>query len=228
VHPKWLRFRHMLFRYRQVEQRIARRPGVRRLLDIGCGDGENMLRFRHLPLRMAGLEVSAPRLQAARQYGLDVLQARGESLPFSAGSWDMIYIAHVLHHVAHHGQVLGEIDRCLAADGSVFVIETVEDNPLLRLGRRIQPSWRGDALEVAWRFDDLVKELEHGGFEVEESGRYNIVFFLWEMAPLRFWPLEVLTPIFVYLDLILARFFPDAAAHCYFVLRRRRVDDGEA
>jgi len=219
---KWLAFRHKLFRYRQVEQAVARRPGLERLLDVGCGDGENLLRFRHLPLKLAGLEVSRPRLQAARAHGLDVLQGRGEALPFAGRSSDMIYIAHVLHHVRQYDRVLAEIQRCLAPGGVVFVVETVEDNPLLRLSRRIRPSWRGDDLEVKWRYAALREALEEGGFEIEDSGRYNIVFFLWEMLPLKFWPLEILTPLFVYLDLALARLLGDGvAAHCYFVLRRK-------
>ena len=50
MHRKWLYYRHKLFRYREVEQALAAQPNVRLLLDIGCGDGEYLLRFRHLPI----------------------------------------------------------------------------------------------------------------------------------------------------------------------------------
>ncbi len=228
MHPKWLRFRHKLFRYRHIEQQVAERPGVRRLLDIGCGDGENLQRFRHLPLQLVGLEVSLPRLKSARRHNLDVMQASGTALPFPESSWDVIYIAHVLHHVAEYRRVLAEIERCLAQDGFVFLVETVGDNPLLRFSRKVRPAWRGDQLEVAWRYTELVEEMRMGGFEVEQTGRYNVVFFLWEMIPLAFWPAEIFTPLFVYLDRFLARFFSDASAHCYFVLRRKKIENGQA
>ena len=125
----------------------------------------------------------------------------------------------VLHHVAEYPQVLQEVKRCLTPDGRLFLVETVTDNPLLRLGRRLQPHWRGDDVEADWRYDELRSIVREAGFTIEEDGRFNLIFFLWEMLPLAFWPFEVFTPLFVYLDLFLARFFRRYAAHCYLVLR---------
>jgi hypothetical protein len=58
-------------------------------------------------------------------------------------------------------------------------------------------------------------------FGIEQSGRYNVLFWLWEMIPLAFWPFEILTPIFVYLDLLLMRWLKRYSAHCYFVLKKK-------
>ena len=220
MHPKLLRFRYKLFRYRHVEQRLAGGPHVRRILDIGCGDGENLLRFTASGAYRVGLEVSFPRLREAREHGLDVLQGSGDKLPFPDHSFDMIYIAHVLHHIAAFGTVLAEMRRVLAPGGVIFIVETVTDHPLLRLARKIHPVWQGDEVEAEWRFADLQRIFPETGFEIREHGRYNLLFFLWEMAPLAFWPLEIFTPIFVYLDLLLARFFKQYSAHCYFVLQK--------
>lgn len=220
MHPKLLYFRHKLFHYRHVEQRVARQPGVRRILDLGCGDGENLLRFDGVTAHRIGLEVSAPRLQTALAHGLDVMQASGTTLPLPAASVDMIYIAHVLHHIGDYEAVLAEMQRVLTPGGKVFVVETVTDHPLLRLARRLHPVWQGDEVEAEWRFADLQRIFPAAGFEIVEHGRYNLIFFLWEMLPLAFWPFELFTPIFVYLDLLLARFFSRYSAHCYFVLRR--------
>jgi ubiquinone/menaquinone biosynthesis C-methylase UbiE len=224
MHPKLLYFRYKLFKYRQVEQNVARQLASQKpqakLLDVGCGDGENMLRFDGIPLQRTGLEISLPRLQTARCLGLDVMQASGTQLPFPGTTFDMIYIAHVLHHVADYEHVLAEMKRCLVANGRIFIVETVTDNPLLRLGRKINPVWQGDEVEASWRFADLVAIFEGAGFKIEQNGRYNILFFLWEMLPLAFWPLEIFTPIFVYLDLLLAKFFKKQSVHCYFVLKK--------
>lgn len=223
MHPKWLKFRYKLFKYRFVERRVAQAlagPG-RRLLDIGCGDGENMLRFDGIALQRVGLEVSLPRLRTARAHGLAVLQGSGTDLPLPDDSCDVIYIAHVLHHVADYERVLAEMARVLRRNGRIFVVETVTDHPILRLARAIHPVWRGDEVEANWRYAQLMEILVDAGYEVEENDRYNLIFFLWEMLPLAFWPFELFTPIFVYLDLLLARFFARYAVHCYAVLRRR-------
>ena len=220
--PKWLYFRRKLFRFHAVAQVVARRPGVRTMLDLGCGNGEYLLRFGHLPLRRVGLDISLRRLVQARRQRLDVAQSSGLHLPFADGAFDMIYVAHVLHHVADFEQVLREIRRCLAPDGILFLVETTTDNPLLRLGRRLHPVWQGDRVEASWHFAELQQILERAGFVSEQYGRYNLVFLVWEMLPLALWPMEVLTPLFVYLDLFLARFWSRYAAHCYFLLRQKR------
>jgi hypothetical protein len=90
---------------------------------------------------------------------------------------------------------------------------------VLRLGRGIYPVWRGDSVTRDWRYAELFEILTASGFRIEQSGRYNILFWLWEILPLTFWPFEILTPFFVYLDLLLSLCLERYSAHCYFVLR---------
>jgi hypothetical protein len=93
----------------------------------------------------------------------------------------------------------------------------------LRLGRAIYPFWQGDEVAVNWAYEQLTQRLVDAGFEIQQTGQYNLIFFLWEMLPLAFWPFEIFTPIFVYLDLLLARFFKKYSAHCYFVAVRSQA-----
>jgi SAM-dependent methyltransferase len=198
---------------------LAASIGNGQMLDIGCGDGENLLRFGDLPIQRFGLEVSLARLKEARSRQLSVFQATGARLPLKDCQFDLIYVAHVLHHVPAYETILAEARRCLKPGGHVFLIETVTDNPLLRLARKVRPSWRGDDVEEGWDYEGIRRIVEEAGYQIENAGRYNILFFLWEMLPLAFWPLEIFTPLFVYLDLLLARFLRRYAAHCFFVLK---------
>ena len=68
----------------------------------------------------------------------------GETLPFADQSVDLVYVSHVLHHATDVDQALAEICRVLVPGGLLFVIETVDDSPLRRLARAIQPSWEHD------------------------------------------------------------------------------------
>jgi ubiquinone/menaquinone biosynthesis C-methylase UbiE len=217
MYPQLTWFRRQLFRYRNTTQAVAK--SSRRMLDIGCGDGEKLLRFAALPIAKHGVEVSFERLQTARRHGLTVEQATATHLPFADNAFDFVYVAHVLHHIADYPTVLAEIQRVLSADGRVFINESVSDSPLLRLGRAIHPVWQGDELENAWSYADLQQIFHDAGYTVVESRQYNVFFFLWEMLPIAFWPLELFTPLFVYLDLLLERFFNRWSAHCYFILR---------
>ena len=103
----------------------------------------------------------------------------------------------MLHHISDYAAVLAELQRVLAPGGIIFVVETVTDHPLLRLARKVHPIWQGDEVEAEWRFADLLRIFPANGFEIVEYGRYNLIFFLWEMLPLAFWPFELFTPIFV-------------------------------
>ena len=222
MHPKLLYFRHKLFRYRALEQDVA--ANCSNILDIGCGDGENLLRYRQQGLEKHGIEVSFPRLRQARRIGLNVGQASGTDLPYPDNQFDMVYIAHVLHHVGAYEQVLAEIKRVGSAETRVFMIETVTNHPLLRLARKLHPVWQGDKVEADWNYEELCTILNDSGFTIQQTGRYNVLFFLWEMLPLAFWPLELFTPLFIYLDLLFAPLLKNWSAHCYFELTVSKAD----
>jgi len=223
---KLLAVRYKLFKQQAVREALASRTGVHRMLDIGCGDGEKTIRLSHLPLQQAGIDIVHSRLAQARRNGLDVARATAEHLPFREHTFGFVQIAHVLHHVSDYKRVLTEIQRCLAPSGRVLVVETVSDHPLIRLGRKLHPVWHGDQVRHGWQYAALVEMLTAAGFEIEQTARYNILFWLWEIIPDSFCPLEILTPIFVDLDLLLAPHLRSYAAHCYFVLKQSPEPSG--
>jgi ubiquinone/menaquinone biosynthesis C-methylase UbiE len=202
------------FRYRWLERQIASHPDVTRILDLGCGSGENMWRFLELGRAPVGLDLTNERLRRAQRYG-PVVQASASALPFADGSLDLVYATHVLHHVAAHRRLLCDVRRCLRQGGTLLLVETVEDHPVLRLGRALHPVWRGDAVESRLRYRQLVKEVRAAGFDLIEAGQYSVLFWLWEILPER-WPvLDRLTPLFTALEVLLHPLAQRWAAHCY-------------
>jgi ubiquinone/menaquinone biosynthesis C-methylase UbiE len=210
--PIWYR----VFRYRWLERQIATRPDVRRILDLGCGSGENTWRFVEWARTPLGLDVAHRRLQQARTFG-PVVQGEATALPFADRALDMVYAAHLLHHVAGYGALLSEARRCLRQGGILFLVETVEDHPLVRLGRRLHPRWHGDAVATRLYARQLIEAVHAAGFEVIESGQYGALFWIWEMLPERIAWLDRLTPLFLVLEVLLHRAAGRWGAHCYCV-----------
>jgi SAM-dependent methyltransferase len=205
-----------VFRYRWLERQLAARPDVTRILDLGCGSGENMWRFAGLAPLVVGLDVAHARLQQALRLG-PVVQGRAAALPVAGRSLDMVYAAHVLHHVDAPDRLLAEVRRCLRVGGTLLLVETVEDHPLLRIGRALRPRWHGDAVGTRLRFEELLGLVRAAGFRVQEAGQYSVFFWIWELLPERVPWLDRFTPLFVALEIPLSRIGRRWSAHGYCV-----------
>jgi len=209
-----------VFRFRAVEKRIAASlPGMR-ALDVGCGRGDNLRRLARHGSRVAGVE---PALDRAKQAGqvADVAVGVGEHLPFAAERFDLVYISHVLHHATDVESVVAESHRALVPGGLLFVIETIDDSPLMRLARAVQPSWDDDAVLNRFRYADLAACFEARGFEVLRGEKFNWMYFAWELLPMAFRPLELLTPIFIAIEALLHPILGRRwGGHCWLVARK--------
>ena len=119
-----------VFRFRAVEKEIAAsRPGFR-VLDIGCGRGDNLRRLIRYGGQPIGLEPALRRAHEASVLAPTTV-AVGENIPLASESFDMVYISHVLHHAHDVKAVLSECRRLLVPGGLLFVIETIDDSPLM-------------------------------------------------------------------------------------------------
>lgn len=94
---------------------------ARRLLDIGCGNGDiaGYLGATLDAKELYGVEISVKRAQAARQMGLDVVQMDlgQEALPFDDGFFEAVFCGDVIEHMADTDHLLEEIHRVLAPQG---------------------------------------------------------------------------------------------------------------
>lgn len=107
-----------------------RRPGwqPRRILDLGCGVGHNVVPLaRAFPqAEVIAVDLAAPMLRYghARALGMGVgnvtfQQANAESLEYADGSFDLIFSTMFLHETSHAAlrHILAETRRLLAAGG---------------------------------------------------------------------------------------------------------------
>ncbi len=105
-------------RRRRVE-RLAGRRG--RLLDVGCGRGDFLLRMRRAGWEVAGVEADAGvAKRISEAHGLDVRSDGPGGWGFPDGSFDAVTLHHVLEHLVRPGETIGHCRRLLR-DGGLLV-----------------------------------------------------------------------------------------------------------
>jgi ubiquinone/menaquinone biosynthesis C-methylase UbiE len=159
------------------------------------------------------------RVRLAASHG-DVMLGSGLELPAASESFDVVYIQHVLHHIGDIETALAEARRVLRPGGYLFLIETIEDSPLIKWGRRLYPHWMGDEINAPFTFEGIRQTVVTAGFDIEQSARYSVLFWMWEILPDQYPAFEKLTPLAVRVEEQLARTFKAYSAHCYLVARK--------
>jgi SAM-dependent methyltransferase len=105
--------------------------GARRVLDIGCGEGQLARRAAKLGARVIGLDPTTAQIAVAReraggpQYGL----ATAEHLPCRAGSFDAVVMCLVIEHLEPFEPSIREMARVLEPGGRCLLLL---NHPLLQ------------------------------------------------------------------------------------------------
>jgi SAM-dependent methyltransferase len=109
-------------------QRLAH-PGVKHVLEIGCGQGTGARIIYELfgPERYVGVDLDPSMIQRARKRSgglpnVTFLQGDVSNLDFPDGSFDLVVDFGIVHHVPNWNDALAEVHRLLAVDGE-FLFE---------------------------------------------------------------------------------------------------------
>lgn len=116
-----------------VKQFLDSLPPNSKVLDIGCGNGKNMMyALNNKNLQLYGLEHSQALTDICIQKGLRVVQGDALSLPFENNTFDAIIMIAVIHHINpnEHIQVLKEIQRVLKPSGNCLITNWAVEQPL--------------------------------------------------------------------------------------------------
>lgn len=100
----------------------------RRVLEIGCGTGSDLMRFARAGAVVTGVDLSPRSLALTRRrfdlVGIpaDLRVADAERLPFLDGSFDLVYSWGVLHHAPDPALAIREAHRVLVPGGQACVM----------------------------------------------------------------------------------------------------------
>lgn len=125
-------------------QRVAmlqayEKNGPLQVLDLGCGDGASEIFMQQYfsQWKVEGIDVSKESIAVAQKLGLanaDFGVYDGINIPFADNSFDIIFVAGVLHHVEFglHEAMIKEMKRTLKDGGRLLIYEHNPLNPLTK------------------------------------------------------------------------------------------------
>jgi SAM-dependent methyltransferase len=102
----------------------------RRLLEVGCGIGTDLVRFARGGALVTGVDLSSTAIDLARKnfegHGVTASELRvanGERLPFADGSFDVVYAHGVVQYTADASRLIQECHRVLVPGGeAIFMV----------------------------------------------------------------------------------------------------------
>jgi ubiquinone biosynthesis O-methyltransferase len=130
--------------------------GGRRVLDVGCGDGDLAIELRRRGAYVTGIDTSSDMIAAAKarakREGVEIecVVGAGERIPFAAESFDAVVAVTILCFVANANPVFREIARVLRPGGLLVIGELGKWN-LWAVSRRLR-AWLGSRLWRLGRF----------------------------------------------------------------------------
>lgn len=158
----------------------ARGDGLQ-MLDVGCGTGYHLERYRMRGFALTGVDGSGDMLQQARAVNPDITfhQSDVDRLPVADGAFDMALCIEVLRYLPDIQPCVREIHRALRTGGTAFVTAA----PPLQANAYPPINWLATALQLKSltalkQYFHSVGELERhfraAGFcEVEVYGVYG-------------------------------------------------------
>jgi SAM-dependent methyltransferase len=213
---------HLKKRRHYVERSIAQYLHVtgqrqaKTLLDMGCGDGNNLEYLRKYTERLFGSDYNLIRLLRARsrQYGITLFLADILDYPVRDDFFDIIFFNHVIEHIPDDAKALETVFRILKPKGLLVLGTPNEGVWWWQLAYRLQP--------------ETLKKTDHVHFYTAESLYEKLIrqgFKLLEVKHIGWgpphWSLDERIRKYKIVDDILERigktFFPQQASSLYIL-----------
>lgn len=125
--PKWIALGHPSYVWRFGQDRrlalIQKYAPLddRRILDVGCGIGTYVRKFRNFSEHVVGIDVDEERVAEGAKSLPHLLVAEAEVLPFPDSSFDVVLLNEVIEHVRDDAQTIRDVLRILRPGGRLII-----------------------------------------------------------------------------------------------------------
>jgi ubiquinone/menaquinone biosynthesis C-methylase UbiE len=109
------------------------------ILDIGCGDGTSEMYMNKYfsSWQLDAIDISSQSIDEAKSKNIlncHFQMYDGKEIPYADKSFDVIFIAGVLHHINFHlhNNLIKEVNRVLKQDGRLYLFEQNPLNPVTK------------------------------------------------------------------------------------------------
>lgn len=107
--------------------------GRTKVLEVGCGPGDDARRLAGLGHEVVAVDVEASAGWDQPSPGVTFIECSAERMPFDSGTFDAILERDALHHIGEPGRALREMRRVLKPDGVAVIVEANRYNPIFYL-----------------------------------------------------------------------------------------------
>jgi len=128
IYPAWALPYSRMYAVRNAEVRDRVPRGLRRLLDVGCGVGDNLADLADRADELLGVDPAPANVEQAQAnmsrsgYASRIEVAFAEGLPFEDGWVDCVLMLDVMEHVTDRPRALREVERVLAPGGTLICV----------------------------------------------------------------------------------------------------------
>jgi ubiquinone/menaquinone biosynthesis C-methylase UbiE len=132
--PHWFNYLIDKLQFRSIRRalRLANLRQGARILDVGCGTGRWLRRYRQFGFEAFGVDATLAMLTIAQRRGADAPLAVGEAyrLPFANGQFDCVSDVTVVQHIPASLQpgAMSEMVRVLRPGGRLILMELICGN----------------------------------------------------------------------------------------------------
>jgi 2-polyprenyl-3-methyl-5-hydroxy-6-metoxy-1,4-benzoquinol methylase len=153
------------------------------VLNIGCGDGVQMLVYKGSFKEMVGIDINQGRLEVAKRMAVaqsfnnfTAVCSNVEEIPLN-NKYDKVIAIDIIEHVIHPGKVINEAHRLLKNEGNLLitfpVLHDKWENFFRFVGRKILrrkgktvrlEGWDPDEHQHDYKLKEWFKLLENNGF----------------------------------------------------------------